>query len=81
VKFPRYAETDSVLRRISGPKRHQMVGDWRKLHNEDLHNMRFSPSIIRMIKSKRMRLAGHVTRMGGKEEKNSGGKAKRRAYT
>jgi hypothetical protein len=43
-----------------------MIGDWRKLHNEELHNLYTSPSIIRMIKSRRMRGAGHVTRMGEK---------------
>jgi hypothetical protein len=55
-----------VLRRIFGPKRDGVAGGWRKLHNEDLHNLYSSPSIIRIIKSKRMRLAGHVARMGEK---------------
>jgi hypothetical protein len=49
-----------VLRRIFGPKRDEVVGDRRKLHNEELHNLYPSPNIIRMIKSRRMRLAGHV---------------------
>jgi hypothetical protein len=49
-----------MLRRIFGPKRVEVTGDWRKLHNEELHNLYSSPSIIRMIKSKRMRWAGHV---------------------
>jgi hypothetical protein len=40
-----------VLRRILGPKRYEVIGDWRKLHNEELHNLYSSPSIIRMIKS------------------------------
>jgi hypothetical protein len=53
-----------VLRRISGPKRDEVAGGWRKLHNEELHNLYSSPSIIRMIKSKRMRWPGHVARMG-----------------
>jgi hypothetical protein len=53
-----------VLRRILGPKRDEVTGGWRKLHNEELHNLYSSPSIIRMIKSRRMRLAGHVVRMG-----------------
>jgi hypothetical protein len=44
-----------VLRRIFGPKRDEVTGGWRKLHNETLHNLYFSPSIIRMIKSRRMR--------------------------
>jgi hypothetical protein len=53
-----------VLRRIFGPKRDEVTGDWRKLHNEELHNLYSSPSIIRMIKSRRMRWAGHVARFG-----------------
>jgi hypothetical protein len=55
-----------VLRRLFGPKRDKMTGVWRKLHNEELHNLYSSPSIIRMIKSRRMRYAGHVARMGEK---------------
>jgi hypothetical protein len=58
-----------VLRRIFGPKRDEVTGGWRKLHNEELHNLYSSPSIIRMSKSRRMRLAGHVARM---EEKRNG---------
>jgi hypothetical protein len=53
-----------VLRRIFGPKGDEVIGGWKKLHNEELHNLYSSPSIIRMIKSKRMRLSGHVARMG-----------------
>jgi hypothetical protein len=49
-----------VLRRIFGPKREEVVGGWRRLHNEELHNLYTSPSIIRVIKSRRMRWAGHV---------------------
>jgi hypothetical protein len=56
-----------VLRRIFGPKRDQVTGGWRKLHNEELHNLYSSPSIIIMIKSRRMRWAGHVARMGGEK--------------
>jgi hypothetical protein len=52
-----------VLRGIFGPKREEVIGGWRKLHNEELHNMCCSPSIIRMIKSRRVRWAGHVARM------------------
>jgi hypothetical protein len=52
-----------VLRRIFGPKRNGMTGGWRKLHNEELHNLYSWPSTIRIIKSRRMRWAGHVTRM------------------
>jgi hypothetical protein len=55
-----------VLRRIFGPKRDEVTGGWRKLHNEELHNLCSSTSIIRMIKSRRMRWAGHVARMGEK---------------
>jgi hypothetical protein len=49
-----------VLRRIFGPKRDEVVGGWRKLHNEELHNLYCSPSIIRIFRSRRMGLAGHV---------------------
>jgi hypothetical protein len=52
-----------VLRRIFGPKRDEVTGDWRKLHYEELHNVHSSPNIIRMIKSRRIRWAGHVARM------------------
>jgi hypothetical protein len=48
-----------MLRRIIGPKRDDVTGGWRKLHNEELHNLYSSPDIIRMIKSSRKRLAGH----------------------
>jgi hypothetical protein len=54
----------TVLRGIFGPKRDEVTGGWRKLHNEELHNLYPSPSIIRMIKSRRTSLAGHVTRKG-----------------
>jgi hypothetical protein len=53
-----------VLRRLFGPKRDEVTGGWRKLHNEELHNLYSSPSIIRMVKSRRMRWAGHVTGTG-----------------
>jgi hypothetical protein len=53
-----------VLRRIIGQERDEVTGGWRKLHNEELHNLYSSPSIIRMIKSRMMRLTGHVARMG-----------------
>jgi hypothetical protein len=49
-----------VLRRIFGPKRDEVTGGWRKLHNEELYNLYSSSSIIRMIKSRRIRWAGHV---------------------
>jgi hypothetical protein len=53
-----------VLWRIFGLKRDEVTGDLRKLHNEELHNLYSSPNIIRMMESRRMRLAGHVARMG-----------------
>jgi hypothetical protein len=55
-----------VLRRIFGPKRDVVTGKWRKLHNEELRDLHSSPCIIRTIKSRRMRFAGHVARMGEK---------------
>jgi hypothetical protein len=53
-----------VLKRIFGPKRSEVTGEWRKLHNEDFTNLYFSPNIIRVISSRRMRWTGHVARMG-----------------
>jgi hypothetical protein len=55
-----------VLRRIFGPKMDGVTGGWRKLHNEELHDLYSSSNIIRIIKSRRMRWAGHVARMGEK---------------
>jgi hypothetical protein len=55
-----------VLRRTFGSKRDEVTGGWRKLHNEGLHSLYSSPSIIRMIKSRTMQLAGYVTRKGEK---------------
>jgi hypothetical protein len=51
---------NKVLRRIFGPKRDEVTGGWRKLHSEERHNLYSSPSTIIMIKSRRMRWAGHV---------------------
>jgi hypothetical protein len=56
-----------VVRKIFGPKRDEVTGGSRKLFNEELHNLYSSPSTIRMIKPRRMRLAGHVPRMGDVE--------------
>jgi len=53
-----------VLRRIFGPKRDEVTGEWRKLHNEELNNLYSSPNIVRVIKSRRIRWAGHVARRG-----------------
>jgi hypothetical protein len=51
-----------VLRRVFGPKRDEVTGGWRKLHNEELHSLHSSPDIIRMMKSRRMKCAGYVAR-------------------
>jgi hypothetical protein len=56
-----------VLRRIFGPKWDEVTGEWRKLHNKELHDLYSSPSIIRIINSRRIRWAGHVARMGEEE--------------
>jgi hypothetical protein len=61
-----------VLRMIFGPKRDEVTGELRKLHNKELHDLYSPPSIIRIMKSKRMRWAGHVARMG--EKRNAKGK-------
>jgi hypothetical protein len=57
---------DKVLRRIFASRRNEVTKDWRKLHNEELHNLYSSPNIIRMIKSRRVRWAGHVVWIGKK---------------
>ena len=56
-----------VLSRVFGTKRDEVTGEWRKLHNEELSDMYSLPNIVRVVKSRRMRWAGHVARMG--EEK------------
>jgi hypothetical protein len=55
---------NGVLRRIFGPKRDEVTGVCRKLHNEELHNLNFSPNIIKVIKSNRVRWAVHIARIG-----------------
>jgi hypothetical protein len=57
-----------VLRRIFGPKREEVTGEWRKLHSEELNDLYLSTTIVRVIRSRRMRWAGHVARMERKEE-------------
>jgi hypothetical protein len=53
-----------VLRKVFGPKREEVTGEWRKLHNEELNDLYSLPNIVRVVKSRRMRWAGHVARMG-----------------
>ena len=53
-----------MLRRVFGPKRDEVTGEWRKLHNEELSDLYSLPNIVRVVESRRMRLAGHVARMG-----------------
>ena len=57
-------DQNMVLRRIFGPRRDEVTGEWRRLHNEELNDFYSSPNIVRVIKSRRMRWAGHVARMG-----------------
>ena len=61
-----------VLRRIFGTKRDGVTGEWRKLHNEELNDLYCSANIVRVIKSRRVRWAGHVERMGGVERRIQG---------
>jgi hypothetical protein len=58
-----------LLKKIFGPKRDEVIGSWRKMHNEELHNLYCSPSLIRISKSRRIRWAGHVARM--REKRNA----------
>jgi hypothetical protein len=69
-----------VLRRIFGPKRDEVTAEWRNLHNDELHNLYSSPDIIKKVKSRRMRWAGHVARLGEERKvyKVLVGKPKRR---
>ena len=53
-----------MLRRVFGPKRDEVTGEWRKLHNEELNNLYFLPNILRVVKSRRMSWTGHVARVG-----------------
>jgi len=56
-----------VLKRIFGPRRDEVRGEWRKIHNEELNDLYCSPNIVRVIKSRRMGWAGHVARMGERQ--------------
>jgi hypothetical protein len=67
--------------RIFGPKRDGVTGEWRKLHNEELHILYSSPNIIKHIKSRRMRWAGHVAHMGEECVQGFGEKARRKETT
>jgi hypothetical protein len=55
---------NKVLRRSFGSKRNEVTGEWRKLHNDELNDLHPLPNIVRVVKSRRMRWAGHVARMG-----------------
>jgi hypothetical protein len=70
-----------VRRRIFGPKRDKVTGEWRNLHSEELHNLNLYPDIIRQVKSRRMRWAGHVARMGEKSVQSFDGKVRRKETT
>ena len=80
---------NKVLRKIFGAKRDEIAGEWRKLHNAELHSLHYSPNIIKNLKSKRLRWAGHVARVeqsvnayrvlvGKPESKRSLGRPRRR---
>jgi len=61
-----------VLRRIFGPKRDEVIGEWRQLNSEELNDLYSSPNIVRVIKSRRMRWAGLLARVGGDERRIQG---------
>jgi hypothetical protein len=72
---------NGVLRRIFGPERDEVTGEWRKLHSEELHILYSSANIIRQMNSGRMRWAGHVARMGEECAQGFDGKARRKETT
>ena len=61
-----------VLRRIFGPRRDEVTDEWRKLYNEELNDLYSSPNVVRVIKSRRERWAGHVSAYGGEERRVQG---------
>ena len=63
---------NTVLRRIFGPRRGEVTGEWKKLHNEELHDLYSSPNIIWVIKPRKIRWAGHIALMGEKERCTQG---------
>jgi hypothetical protein len=68
---PRVFE-NRVLRRIFGPKSDEVTGEWRKLHNKELHDLYYSPTIVRVVKSRRIRWAVHVAARMGRGEACTG---------
>jgi hypothetical protein len=64
LRYCQHCNENRVLRRVFGPKADEVTGEWRKLHNEELNDLYSLPNIVRVVKSRRMRWAGHVARMG-----------------
>ena len=64
ISYRIYFDVSKVLKRIFGPRMDEVTGEWRRLHNEDLNDLYCSPNIVRVVKWRRMRWAGHVARMG-----------------
>jgi hypothetical protein len=78
----RWCYSRRILCEISlGPKRDEVTVEWRKLHNEELSDLHSLPSIVGVVKSRRMRWAGHVARMGGRCAQGSGGEPRGKETT